>query len=241
MPNIVAIIPARSGSKGVPNKNLRLLGGNSLLAWSIRACLKSRHISRVIVSTDSFEYADHAKNLGAEAPFLRPPEISTDTSTDYEFITHALDWFSIHSQEPDYLVHVRPTTPLRDPRIIDLAIDTFLSSPEATALRSVHQMSESAYKSFVVTPAGQLKGINSNDTSIDAYNTARQQFPPTYQANGYVDVLSTSFIRRNALLHGNRVIPFITRTAIEVDTEDDFSYLEYQLTSQPSYLSLFAD
>ena len=236
MDKIVALIPARSGSKGVINKNLRLLGGYSLLAWSIAVCLKSTKISRVIVSTDSLEYAQIARELGAEAPFLRPGEISGDNAIDYDFIIHALDWLSSEQGEPEYLVHIRPTTPLRDPAMIDKAIVKFIESPDATALRSVHEMSESAYKTFELTPGGQIKRLGVSDTALDAANDARQKFPKTYQANGYVDVLSTSFIRESGLIHGDQVIPFVTPRAFEVDEEEDLLYLQFQLSRSQEYL-----
>ena len=236
MAKVVALIPARAGSKGVPNKNIRLLGGHSLLAWSITACLKSATIDRVIVSTDSAEYASLAIKLGAEAPFLRPVEISGDRSADYDFIVHAMDWLKAEKGEPEYLVHIRPTTPLRDPKMIDDAVAAFMAAPDATALRSVHEMSESAYKTFEIATGGQLKRLGAVNTELDSANNARQQFPSTYQANGYVDVLSTAFIRKAKLIHGDHVIPFITPAVVEVDTEDDFAHLEFQLTQMPSIL-----
>lgn len=233
MAKVVALIPARAGSKGVPNKNIRQLGGHSLLAWSIAACLKSETIDRVIVSTDSVEYAELARKLGAEAPFLRPVEISGDRSTDYDFIVHALDWFASEGGEPEYLVHIRPTTPLRDPQLVDTAVRAFMGATNGTALRSVHEMSESAYKTFEIAPGGQLKRLGSEDTALDSANNARQQFPSTYQANGYVDVLSSAFVRKAGLLHGDHVIPFVTPMVVEVDTEDDFLRLEFQLAQSP--------
>jgi N-acylneuraminate cytidylyltransferase len=232
-PKVVALIPARAGSKGVPNKNIRKLGGYPLLAWSIAACLKSKTIERVIVSTDSAEYAELARNLGAEVPFLRPTEISSDSSRDYDFIVHALDWFAINGGEPEYLVHIRPTTPLRNPQVIDAAVLAFMDANDGTAMRSVHEMSESAYKTFEIAPGGQLKRLGSKDTALDSANNARQQFPATYQANGYVDVVSSAFVRKAGLLHGDHVIPFLTSMVIEVDTEEDFSHLEFQLVQSP--------
>lgn len=236
MAKVVALIPARAGSKGVPNKNVRLLGGHSLLAWSIAACLKSSAIDRVIVSTDSAEYAALAQKLGAEAPFLRPAAISGDRSTDYDFIVHALDWLAAEEGEPDYLVHIRPTTPLRDPKLIDDAVAAFIAAPNATALRSVQEMPESAYKTFEIAAGGQLKRLGADNTDLDSANNARQQFPNTYQANGYVDVLSTAFIRKAKLIHGDHVIPFVTPTVVEVDTEADFAHLEFQLSQTPGIL-----
>ena len=235
MSKVIALIPARAGSKGVPNKNVRILGGHPLLAWSIAACRKSATITRTIVSTDSAEYATLAKNVGAEAPFLRPAEISGDRATDYDFVVHALDWLASRGEEPDLVVHIRPTTPLRRPKLIDEAVRAFKNSPNATALRSVQEMPESAYKTFELAPGGQLKRLGCDDTTLDAANSARQQFPNTYQANGYVDVLSTAFIRRARLIHGDFVMPFITPFVVEVDTEDDFTYLDFQLGRAPEF------
>jgi N-acylneuraminate cytidylyltransferase len=239
--SIVALIPARSGSKGVPHKNVRMLGGRPLLQWSIAACRRTSSIERTIVSTDSTDYARRAIELGAEAPFLRPAEISGDRSTDYEFIVHALDWLAAHGGEPKYIVHIRPTTPFRDPALIDQAVRAFTTSTRATALRSVHAMSESAYKTFEIAPDGRLRRLGANDTALDAANNARQQFPTTYQANGYVDVLSTAFIRRTGLIHGDHVLPFVTPVITEVDTEDDFERLEYELAKSPNISRLIFD
>ena len=233
MPSIVAFIPARSGSKGVPHKNIKPLGGHSLIEWSIAACKATSSISRIFVSTDSADYAQVSLGLGAEVPFLRPAEIAGDQSTDFDFIKHALDWLSQNDAEPDFIVHIRPTTPFRDPAIIDLAVAEFINNSKATSLRSVHPMSESAYKTFEIGLGGQLKRLASESTELDSANNSRQQFPTTYIANGYVDVLSTRFIRNMNLLHGNHVLPFITPMVLEVDTYDDFSILEWQLQNCP--------
>lgn len=238
---IIALIPARAGSKGVPNKNVRVLGGHPLLGWSIAACRKTATIDRVIVSTNSSDYAFLAQKLGAEAPFLRPEELSGDYSPDHDFIVHALDWLAAHGEEPDYIVHIRPTTPIRDPRVIDEAVNTFMGAPHATALRSVHEIAESAYKMFELSPGGWLKRIGSDSTAMDTANNPRQQYPSTYHANGYVDVLSTSFIRKKGLIHGDYVIPFMTPSVIEIDTEDDLAHLEYQLIRSPGVIHKLFD
>jgi CMP-N,N'-diacetyllegionaminic acid synthase len=238
---VIALIPARAGSKGVPNKNIRPLGNRALIDWSIAACRKTKGIDRTIVSTDSEEYATRCRSLGAEVPFLRPGEISGDRSTDLEFVVHALDWLAANGGEPDYIVHIRATTPFRSPDLINEAIDAFKASSWATALRSVHEMSESAYKTFELAPGGELKRVGADSTALDAANNARQQFPKTYIANGYVDVLSTAFIRRQGLLHGDRVMPFVTPVVTEVDTEDDFALLEYQLSRAPQIATQLFD
>lgn len=241
MQQVIALIPARSGSKGVKHKNIRELGGRSLMEWSVAACLKSQLIERVLVSTDDRSYAQHAAQIGAEAPFLRPEGLSGDRSTDFEFVSHALRWFDANGQTPNLIIHIRPTTPFRDPAVIDSAIKTFVASKGFTALRSVHPMSESAYKSFEISPGGQLKMLGATDTLIEGANVARQELPQTFTANGYVDVLSVPFIRQNKLLHGHCVLPFITSPVRELDNEDDFKQLEYQLAVEPEILSLLFD
>lgn len=238
MAKIVALIPARSGSKGVPNKNIRDLGGRFVLEWSISACLRSALIEKTIVSTDSDEYAILARKLGAEAPFLRPPEISTDRSTDFEFIHHALMWLSEYDELPEYIVHIRPTTPFRNPQLIDDAIRDFIDDQVSTALRSVHVMSESAYKTFEISESGLLKSVGSHSRNLDVANNARQTFPSTYMANGYVDVLSVGFILEHGMIHGDKVLPFITPVADEIDTEEDFRWLQYQLSENPEFFSI---
>jgi len=236
MAYVLALIPARSRSKGVPNKNVRPLGGHPLMAWSIAACLRSAEIGRTIVSTDSADYAATARALGAEAPFLRPAEISGDRARDYDFVVHALDWLASRGEEPGYVVHIRPTTPFRDPALVDEAIRAFKAAADATALRSVHEMSESAYKTFEIAQGGRLKRVGTDSSALDEANDARQQFPPTYVANGYVDVLATAFIREARLIHGNRVMAFVTPPVVEVDTEEDFAHLEFQLERTPAFV-----
>ncbi len=233
MDKIVAIIPARSGSKGVVNKNIRLLAGYPLLAYSIAVAKMVKCIDRIIVSTDSMMYAAIAREYGAEIPFLRPMEISGDTSTDYDFIRHLLNWMLCNEGNiPKYLVHLRPTTPLRDENYIDAAINCIEQYEHATALRSVHEMSESAYKAFEIV-GDYLKPIGSDSFDLDEFNKPRQSFINTYEANGYVDIIRSEYVIENNKLHGDRVKYFITPHVVEVDAVEDFDYLEYQVTKHP--------
>ena len=233
MYNILAIIPARSGSKGVPDKNIKMLGGFPLIQWSIEACKRSKMINQVMVSTDSLDYKNLCEGFGVEVPFLRPASISKDTSTDIEFVLHSLDWLKANNSEPDFIVHIRPTTPLRDPAIIDLAINQFIEDASFTALRSIHEMPESAYKNFEVSHDGSLMTVFSHRKELDHSNLGRQSFPKTYIPNGYVDVLKTSFIREHNLLHGDKVMPYLTDAVREIDEESDFEFLRYQITTNP--------
>ncbi len=238
---ITAIIPARSGSKGVPNKNMRTLYGHTLIDWAITSCKKSKLINEVLVSTDSEEYRDHALSKGAKVPFLRPKEISNDFSTDFEFINHALDWFKENTNEPEIIALIRPTTPIRDPKIIDDAINKFSELDNITSLRSVHEMSESSYKTFEISENGHLNSICSNSFDLDQANMARQSFPNTYVGNGYIDLFRSKFIRKEKLLYGNRVYAYITPVTWEVDHENDFEILNYQLSRKSSLLSKLFD
>ena len=157
--NTIAIIPARSGSKGVPDKNIKLLGRYPLIAYSIAAA-KLAGIPRVIVSTDSEQYAEIAKRYGAEVPFLRPVELSEDNSTDYELMLHAMTWLSREEGEiAEFWVHLRPTTPLRVPKILKDAMICIQVHQEAHSLRSAHQAPESPFKWFLRDQAGFFEGL----------------------------------------------------------------------------------
>jgi len=224
-----AIIPARGGSKGVPKKNIKYLKDFPLIAYSIAAAKLSGKTERVIVSTESKEIADVAETYGAEVPFLRPPEFAQDRSPDIDFIKHAIAWFREHETFcPDLLVHLRPTTPLRDPALIDKAIDDINGKDEATALRSVHELSEPPHKMFCIEN-GYLAGFFPADPRPEYYNLPRQIFPKAYHPNGYVDIIRTDFVTKTNTLHGPRMIGFVTPVTIEIDTPEEFSMLEYSL------------
>lgn len=233
MGEVWAIVPARAGSKGVLDKNIKPLAGHPLLGWSVRAGLLARNIDRVVISTDSPIYADIARSYGGEAPFLRPSDLASDSSPDFGFMSHAIEWFLAHEgRAPDYWVHLRPTTPLREVSVIERAVETFRASGQSTALRSVHQMPESAYKCLEIAD-GLLKQVGTGNMALDAANAARQSFPQTYAANGYVDILRTQLVRERRLLHGDRVQAHVTPVVTEVDAVEDFAYLEYQAARRP--------
>lgn len=233
MANVVAIIPARSGSKGVPDKNVKLLAGKPLLAYSIAAALQVKPVERIIVSTDSQRYANIAREYGAEVPFLRPAEISGDGSTAYDFIKHALDWMGAHEGHmPTYIVLLLPTTPLREICYIESAIKIIINNDKATGLRSVHEMSETAYKTVEIG-GGYMKCICTGLFDVDIANLPRQGYPKTYQPNGYVDIIKSDYVIENGKLFGDRVIAYVTPRIFEVDTLEDFDYLEYQVAKKP--------
>ena len=223
MANVVAIIPARSGSKGVVDKNIRLLGGHPLIAYSIVVARLANEIDRIIVSTDSEAYADIARKYGAEVPFLRPGEISGDNSTDYDFIKHALDW--MQNEEgliPNYLVHLRPTTPLREIKIIDNAVRYMMKNNDATALRSAHKTHLTPYKMFKLN-GEYMRPFLSYEKVKEFYNLPRQFFEDAYIPNGYVDIIRPSIVKNTGLLHGDRIKLWETEEIPDIDTTADFN------------------
>jgi len=232
---VCAIIPARGGSKGVPGKNIKCLKGYPLIAYSIAAAKLSKNIQRIIISTDSEEIAILSRKYGADVPFLRPPELALDNSKDIDFMLHVIDWCEMNEKgAPEYWVHLRPTTPLRDPLIVDMAINQLINNSEATSLRSGHVASESPFKWFRRDDQGYFRGIIDNST--DSANNPRQQFPDVYIPDGYVDVLKSSFIKKTKTIHGNKMIGYISPFCTEVDTSDDFDYLQHMIDKMGSPL-----
>lgn len=230
----VAIIPARAGSKGVKNKNIRCLQGYPLLAYSIASAKLCPYISRVIVSTDSVQYAKIAEYYGAEAPFLRPEKIAMDNSTDIEFMKHAINWLYEHEGAiPEFFVHLRPTYPLREVEVLNGAIISLKKDLTATSLRSAHLASNTPYKWFNLRNDGYYKSILENLT-LDEANNPRQEFPDVYIPDGYVDLLRTSFIIKNGLIHGERMIGYVVPEGIDIDAMKDLEYLEYYMMKHES-------
>ena len=217
---IVALIPARQGSKSVKDKNIKIYNNKPLIYHTIKIAKESKLISRVIVSTDSQKYANLALKFGAEVPFLRPKKFSTDKSLDYEWINHATRFLlKKNNYLPDLILHLRPTTPNRDVFIIDKAIEYFLRNYHNVT--SVSLFSQPPQK-FLQIKKGFLKGFFDKLLKFDYTNYPRQFYPETYLPNGYIDILKPSFFLRNKTLHGNKVLPFITEQTLDIDLEKDF-------------------
>lgn len=218
-----AIIPARSGSKGVPNKNIRNFAGYPLLAWSVKTATCSNYIARTIVSTDSIEYGRIAHEYGAEVPFLRPTEISGDKSQDIDFIMHLIQWLieNENGQVPEYLIHLRPTMPIRYPAIINKGIERIKEDNTATSLCSAHEV-PSLCKYFVLNSDGTFSGIMGEEY----VSLPRQDCPKSYLSNGYVDILKTESILAHNNLYGTRRLAFVTEYIEDIDDEKDFLMAE---------------
>ncbi|WP_305862899.1 acylneuraminate cytidylyltransferase family protein [Helicobacter cholecystus] len=225
--SFLAIIPARSGSKGLPNKNIKNLCGHPLMAWSIKAGLKSKYIDKVVVTTDSEEYAEIAKSYGAEAPFLRPKELSLDTSTTFDSIKHTIDFYQNELQQTfDYIVLLEPTSPLREVEDIDNAIEILFSNQEASSIVGVCK-SESQNPAFLIRlqPHSQLiEGyINKDFTPI-----RRQDIEDFYFFEGTIYVSEINALLKNQNFYHKNAMGYIVPKwkSLDVDDEDDFLMVE---------------
>ena len=214
--NIVALIPARAGSS-LKDKNIYPLGGYSLLAWSIACAQQSCHINKVCVYTDSPEYGTIAKTYGAD--WLTDNNPAIGNVPNHIYIKEWLEkWEVLMSPKVDYVVILWATTPLRDVKYVDAAITGFLVS-QATSLKAVVEMSESAYKAMRLEH-GWLVSLFSDNA-----NVSRQQVPKTYHPNGYVDIMRGDLIREGKGW-GDKVLPFLCDDVGEIDTANDIKQVE---------------
>jgi len=225
--NILALIPARGGSKGIPRKNVRLIAGKPLIAYSIEHALNSRHIGRVIVSTDDEEIAAAARAAGAEVPFMRPAEFAQDLSPDLDVFRHALRWLQERENYlPELVVHLRPTGPVRRIELIDEALARMLATPGADALRSVSVPTLTPYKMWRIEN-GWLKPLLTVPGIKEPHSMPRQLLPEVYWQNGYVDIVRPRTILEKNSMTGDVVLPFVVTDRIfELDYEESIPELE---------------
>lgn len=224
MGKAVAIIPARSGSKSVKDKNIRLMNGKPMLAYTIEQALKASRVERVIVSTDSPLYREIAIKYGAEVPFLRPAEIAQDYSLDIEVFEHALGWMAENEQYyPDICVHLRPTHPIRDPQDIDRMVTMLIENEQLDAVRSVSPAKQTPYKMWLFADDGsdRIEPLATCDVA-EAYNTPRQKLPKAYMQNACIDVVRSDVIRNKHSMTGERIAGYRMDYDFDVDTETEF-------------------
>lgn len=228
MTEVVAIIPARSGSKTVMDKNIRLLNGKPMLAYSIEHALASNRINRVIVSTDSEVYAKIAQQYGAEVPFLRPQSISGDYSLDIETFQHALQYLKqIENYIPDIVVQLRPTYPIRYVQDIDHMIDILLSDATVDSVRCVSPAKEIAYKMWRMDGENNVTPLLSDIP--EAFNMPRQQLPTIYYQNACIDVVRTQVITELNSMSGEKIKGYVMNHNFDIDTEQEFLRAEQYL------------
>ena len=225
---VIVIIPARSGSKSLPNKNILPLKGKPLLCYSISYGLESDIVDKVIVSTDSEEFAEIAKTYGADIPFIRPAELAMDNTRDYPFMRHALDYFDSIGEIYDVYILLRPTSPLRPEGLIEKSISILKENPTATSVRAVTQTKEHPYRVLGLNKDGSIDTFISNIE--EPYNHPRQELPEAYSMTGDIEAA-----RRETLLSGSvsgkKIFPLVINPEdkIDIDHIDDFRTAEKRL------------
>ncbi len=230
---VLALIPARGGSKSIPRKNIRPFYGHPLIAYSIAAGLAAETVTRVIVSTDDEEIAAIARQYGAEVPFLRPAEFAQDDTPDLPVFQHALQWLAENERyHPQIVVQLRPTSPLRRVEHIDHAVYKLLLQPQADSVRTVIEPFQNPYKMWTIDASGFLRPLLQSGLP-EAYNLPRQALPQVYWQTGYVDVMWSDTILEKHSMSGEHILPLIMPSSewIDIDSEDDWQRAERLLAN----------
>lgn len=219
---VLAIIPARSGSKTIRDKNIMSIGGKPLIAYSIEHALQSELITRVIVSTDSEYYAEISKEHGAEIPFLRPSEFAGDFSTDLEVFIHALEYLEKNENyKPEICVHFRPTCPIRDVADIDNMIRIIQENPSIDSVRSLSIAEETPFKMWSMSDNMEITPVVTCDIK-EAYNMPRQKLPVVYIQNASIDVVRSSTITVKKSMTGDKISGYVMEHFYDIDTMEHF-------------------
>jgi N-acylneuraminate cytidylyltransferase len=230
---VLAVIPARGGSKSIPRKNILPLAGFPLVSYSIAAGLQAKSVTRVIVSTDDPEIAGIAREVGAETPFLRPAEFSQDQTLDLPVFQHALSWLAENEgYHPEVVVQLRPTSPVRPPGLVDEAVRLLLADPTADSVRGVVVSGQNPYKMWRIAEDGQMLPLLGVEGIREAYNAPRQALPPTYWQTGHIDAIRASTILTKGSLSGDRILPLLldARYTVDIDSLYDWHKTEALVT-----------
>lgn len=218
---VVAVIPARGGSKGLPGKNIKLLSGIPLIAWTINAALNSDFIDRVIVNTDCDKIASIAKEYGAEVPFMRPSELATDTASSIDVVEHVLDSLN---ETYDYVLLLQPTSPFRNTYDIDSAISLAMRSQSGCVV-SVCLTEKSPYWMYRVDEELQMEPV----IDEQAIPARRQDAGAIYQLNGAIYISEVDRLYQSHAFLDSSTLAYVmpVERSIDIDTEIDFKIAEY--------------
>lgn len=237
---ILCLIPARSKSKGIINKNIKLLNNKPLMAYSIEQAKESKYYKnkkmRIVLTTDSEKYAKIGISYGAEVPVLRPSEISEDLSTDFEFMEHMVNYLkNTENYYPDIILQLRPTQPMRKLEDIDNCLQLFIENyDEYDSLRTIIPIEKSPFKMYqlkndVLLPLFETLEVD-NKNIIEPFNQCRQLLPQCYLHNGYIDILKPDLLKDNKI-SGGKIYPYLMKKedTVDIDTMDDWNKLEKSL------------
>ena len=232
---VLALIPARGGSKSIPRKNIVDFAGFPLIAYSIAAGLAAETVTRVIVSTDDEEIAAISRRYGAETPFLRPGAHSLDQTPDLPVFVHALEWLSENEDyHPDIVVQLRPTSPFRRVRHIDESVYRLIERPEADAVRTVCIPFQNPFKMWRIGPDGLMIPLGIElGIPAEPYNQPRQALPEVYWQTGYVDAAWADTILTKNSMTGDAILPLVIDPSewIDIDSPDDWRRAERLIES----------
>jgi N-acylneuraminate cytidylyltransferase len=226
---ILALIPARGNSKSIPRKNIREFAGYPLIAFSITAALQSKHVSRVIVSTDNEAIAAISREFEAETPFSRPEELARDDTMDFPVFEHALLWLEKNEKyKPEIIVQLRPTSPVIPIGLIDDAVEALINHPQADSIRGVVPSEQNPYKMWHIQKNGTLRPVLQIDRFPESYNAPRQELPQTYWQTGHIDVIRRETILEKHSMSGDTILPIVINPAfaIDIDTPLDWKRAE---------------
>jgi len=217
---ILAIIPARGGSKGVPGKNLKDLNGKPLIAWTIEAAKKSRYIDEIVVSTDYKAIAKAAIKYGATVPFKRPKELASDNAKMIDVMSHCIRFFQNAGDDYDIIILLQPTSPLRSAHDIDKAIGFFIEKG-AKAVVGVVECEHSPQLANILP-----KDLNMNKFLIkNIGNKNRQELEAYYRINGAVYLADIDFIISRRDWYGPNTFAYIMRRENSVDIDNLFDFM----------------
>jgi N-acylneuraminate cytidylyltransferase len=229
-PEVLVVIPARGGSKGIPRKNIRSFAGYPLIAYSIAAGLQAKMVTRVIVSTDDAEIAEVARQWGAEAPFLRPAEYAQDQTLDLPVFQHALTWLAENENyHPDVVVQLRPTSPIRPRTCVDDAVRLLLNNPQADSVRGVVPSGQNPHKMWRIDRAsGQMVPLLKVEGVAEPYNSPRQILPPVYWQTGHIDAIRPQVILEQQSMSGQVILPLLLDPNFTVDIDNLSDWARYE-------------
>jgi len=221
---ILAVIPARSGSKGLPGKNIRPFAGIPLIAWTIRQALASKYLDKVVVSTDDLKISKIARKYGAETPFLRPKKLAISSAKTVEVLIHALDFFERKGRKFDLIMLLQPTSPLRKTEDIDEAIKLFFRK-NARAIVSVCPVDHHPLWCNILDKNGGMK----NFAKQEAVNRNRQELPEYYRVNGAIYFTFASLLRKEKNFITERAYAYKMprERSVDIDTEFDFDFAQF--------------
>ena len=225
---ILGIIPARGGSKGLPGKNILPLLGKPLILWTIEQAFLSRHLDKIIVSTEDEEIAEIAKKNGAEVPFIRPVELATDHAKGIDVVIHAIDWFETNKNYFDMFMLLQPTSPLRTSQDIDNAVGR-LFLKKAKGIVSVCEEEHPPLWTNVLPVDGCMKDF----LKPEILNKNRQEIQVFYRINGAIYLAYCNYLKSQKSFFGKETYAYVMprERSIDIDTDIDFKFAEFLLQS----------